>query len=68
MRESHPAIVAAGADVLAIGTGAAYQAAHLMRDGMPFECVVDAEENFYTAVGIGRVGPAEWFRPSVMAR
>lgn len=68
MREAYPRIVAAGADVLAIGTGAAYQAEHLMRQGMPFECVVDPDANFYRTVGIGRVGPTEWFRPSVISR
>ena len=68
MREAYPEIVAAGANVLAIGTGAAYQAEHLMRDGMPFECGVDSEANFYRAVGIGRVGPTEWLRPSVVTR
>ena len=68
MREAYPDIVAAGADVLAIGTGAAYQAEHLVHHGMPFECVVDPDANFYRAVGIGRVGPTEWLRPSVIAR
>ena len=68
MREAYPDIVAAGADVLAIGTGAAYQAEHLMAQGMPFECLVDPEANFYRTVGIGRVGPTEWLRPSVIAR
>ncbi len=68
MREAYPDIVAAGADVLAIGTGAAYQAEHLMHHGMPFDCVIDPDANFYRAVGIGRVGPAEWLRPSVISR
>ena len=68
MREAYPDIAAAGADVLAIGTGASYQADHLMRNGMPFDCVVDPDANFYRAVGIGRVGPAEWLRPSVISR
>ena len=68
MREAYPDIAAAGADVLAIGTGAGYQAEHLMRDGMPFDCVIDPDANFYAAVGIGRVGPTEWLRPSVISR
>ena len=68
MREAYPDIAAAGADVLAIGTGASYQADHLMRNGMPFDCVVDPDANFYRAVGIGRVGPTEWLRPSVISR
>ena len=68
MREAYPDIAAAGADVLAIGTGAAYQAEHLMHQGIPFECVVDPDANFYRAVGIGRVGPTEWLRPSVITR
>lgn len=68
MREAYPDIAAAGADVLAIGTGAAFQAEHLMRDGMPFDCVIDPDANFYAAVSIGRVGPTEWLRPSVISR
>ena len=68
MREAYPDIVAAGADVLAIGTGAAYQAEHLMKNGTPFECVVDPDANFYRTVGIGRMGPTEWLRPSVVTR
>ncbi|MEO6468079.1 MAG: peroxiredoxin-like family protein [Acidimicrobiia bacterium] len=68
MREAYPDIAAAGADVLAIGTGAAFQAEHLMRNGMPFDCVIDPDANFYRAVGIGRVGPTEWLRPSVISR
>ncbi len=68
MRRAYPEIVASGAGVLAIGTGAGFQAARLMRDGMPFDCVVDPDANFYAAVGIGRVGPTEWLRPSVIRR
>ncbi len=68
MREAYPEIVATGATVLAIGTGAGFQADHLMAQGLPFECVLDPDANFYTAVGIGRVGPTEWFRPSVLRR
>ena len=68
MREAYPDIAAAGAGVLAIGTGAAYQAEHLMDNGMPFNCVIDSDANFYRAVGIGRVGPTEWLRPTVIGR
>ncbi len=39
-----------------------------MQNGMPFECAVDPEANFYRAVEIGRVGPTEWLRPSVITR
>jgi AhpC/TSA antioxidant enzyme len=51
-----------------IGTGAGYQAEHLMAEGFPFECLVDPEARFYEAVGIGRIGVAHWFRPSVIRR
>ena len=68
MREAHPAIDAAGADVIAPGTGAGWRAKHLMAEGMAFECLVDPEANLYRALGIGRVGLGEWLRPSTIRR
>ena len=68
MREAYSAIEAAGAGVIAIGTGAGWQAEHLMAEGMPFECLVDPEANLYRALGIGRVGLGEWLRPSTIRR
>ena len=54
--------------VVVIGTGADWQAARLMHDGLPFECLVDPDANFYRALGIGRVGIEEWLRPSTLRR
>ncbi len=54
--------------VVVIGTGADWQAARLMHDGLPFECLVDPDANFYRALGIGRVGIGEWLRPSTLRR
>lgn len=68
MREAHAAIAGAGADLLVVGTGAAYQAAHLMEVGYPAQCLVDPDAHLYTALGIGRVGLGEWLKPSVMRR
>ena len=56
MRESHAAIEALGARVIAVGTGSAAQARHLMDTGTPFPCLVDAEQHLYRALGLRRVG------------
>lgn len=55
MREAHPAFEKLGARVVAVGTGADFQARRLMDDGMPFPCLVDAEAALYRILGIGRV-------------
>lgn len=55
MRESHAAIEALGARVIAVGTGSAEQARRLMESGIPFACLVDPEARIYQALGIGRV-------------
>ena len=55
MREAHPAIEALGARVVAVGTGSAAQARHLMDTGTPFPCLVDAEQRLYRALGLRRV-------------
>ena len=56
MRESHAAIEALGAHVIAVGTGADFQARRLMDGGLPFPCLVDADAQLYRVLGIGRVG------------
>lgn len=56
MREAHAAIEALGARVIAVGTGSAAQARHLMDTGSPFPCLVDAEQRLYRALGLRRVG------------
>ena len=56
MREAHAAIEALGARVIAVGTGSAAQARHLMDTGMPFPCLVDADMRLYRALGLRRVG------------
>ncbi len=68
MREAEPEIRARDADVVIVGTGAGWQAERLMADGYPFECLVDPEANLYRELGIGRVGPTEWLRPSTLGR
>ena len=68
MREALPAIRAAGADVLAVGTAAGWQAAALM-DGhgeqppLGYQCAVDPDHNLYRALGLGRVRAYEWLTP-----
>ena len=56
MRESHAAIDALGARVIAVGTGSAAQARRLMEGGIPFACLVDPEARTHEALGLGRVG------------
>jgi len=68
VREAHSHIQSLGARVLAIGTGAAWQAERLMAGGMPFECLVDPDANLYRALGIGRVGVTEWLKPTAIRR
>jgi AhpC/TSA antioxidant enzyme len=55
LREAHPAFVERGAQVIAVGTGAVFQARRLMQDGMPFPCLVDETAGLHRALGIGRV-------------
>jgi len=68
LREALPEIRSAGADVLAVGTAAAWQAEALM-DGyeghapLGFACVVDPDHNLYRALGLGRVAWYEWATP-----
>jgi len=59
-----------GAEVLAIGTAAEWQAAALMAgsEGRPpigFDCVVDPAHNVYQALGLGRVRWYECLTPSL---
>jgi hypothetical protein len=56
LRETHPAFVQRRARLIAVGTGAAFQARRLMQDGMPFPCVLDETATLHRALGIGRVG------------
>lgn len=65
MREAHTEIEKLGARVIAIGTGADWQAQRLMDEGMPFPCLVDPEANLYRALDIGRMGWADLLRPDL---
>ena len=70
MREALPRIRAAGAEVLAVGTAAGWQAAALMagdddRPPLGFPCVVDPEHHLYRALGLGRVRWFEWLTPAL---
>jgi len=55
LREAHPVVVERGARVIAVGTGAVFQARRLRQDGMPFPCLVDETAGLHRALGIGRV-------------
>jgi hypothetical protein len=71
--EAYPEIERLGAGVLAVGTGADYQARHLMEHGLqgrvvPFPLVVDPDANLYRALDIGRVGWSHWLRRDVASR
>lgn len=65
MREAHAEIEKLGARVIAVGTGADWQAQRLMDEGMPFPCLVDPEANLYRALDIGRMGWADLLRPQL---
>jgi hypothetical protein len=65
VREAHPQLERLGARVIAVGTGAAYQAQHLMDTGMPFPCLVDADARLYAALGIGRIEWRQWLNLGV---
>lgn len=73
MCEAHPEIERLGAGVVAVGTGADFQARRLMEQGLsgrvvPFPCLVDPDANLYRVLDIGRVGWSQWLRPDVLAR
>ena len=64
MRGAHGAIEALGARVIAVGTGSAAQARHLMDTGTPFPCLVDAEGRLYRILGLGRVALRTFVDPA----
>ncbi len=68
MREVTAELETLDTTVIVVATGAAWQAEQLMADGYPYECLVDPHANLYRALGIGRVGFGEWFRPSTIRR
>jgi hypothetical protein len=68
LREAHPEITSLGADVLAVATGADYQARKLMADGLPFPALIDPDKQLYRALGIERIHWDQWFRPSTWRR
>jgi len=57
VRDVYDEILRAGADVVAIGTGAHYQARHLMETGTPFPCLIDPDTRVYGALGARRLRP-----------
>ena len=68
LRDAHPEIESWGAGVLAVATGADFQAGQLMRQGLPFPALVDPDKNLYRALGIERIHWDQWFRPSTWKR
>ena len=70
LHEARSSIQALGADVLAVGTAAGWQAAALMdgsggRVAMGFPCVVDPDHNVYRTFGFGRVRWWQWLTPAL---
>jgi hypothetical protein len=63
----YPAIEALGVRVVAVATGADFQARRLMDQGSPFPCLVDPNAALYRVLGIGRVGLRVAFDPSTYA-
>jgi hypothetical protein len=68
VHEQYEQIIATGADVLAVGTAAGWQAAALMEGGpdrpaLRFPCVVDPDHRLYEALGLGRVKAWQWLTP-----
>ena len=49
--------------MIAVGTGAPYQARRLMDEGMPFPCLVDPAAELYRALGLGRLDWRALFDP-----
>ena len=68
LREAHQEIESLGAGVLAVATGADYQARRLMAEGLPFPALVDPDKNLYRALGIERIRWDQWLRPSTWRR
>jgi hypothetical protein len=68
LREAYPQIQAQGARALAVATGAGFQAAQLMRDGLPFPALCDPDKNLYRALGIDRIRWHQWVRPGTWRR
>jgi AhpC/TSA antioxidant enzyme len=64
VREAYPAIEALGARVVAVGTGADFQARRLMQEGTPFPCLIDANAALYRVLGIGRIGLGALLAPA----
>jgi peroxiredoxin len=64
LREAQPELTAHGAKILAVGTGAHFQAEHLMATEYDFDCLVDPERNLYRALGVERIALNQWLRIS----
>jgi len=64
LREAQPELTANGAKILAVGTGAPFQAEHLMATEYDFECLVDPDRNLYRALGVEHIALNQWLRIS----
>lgn len=60
MRERHAEIASWGAGVVAVATGAGFQARQLMEEGLPYPALVDPEKNLYRTLGIERIRWKRW--------
>ena len=63
VRERYDEIEALGAGVVAVATGAVFQAKALMDEGIPFPCLVDEKARLYEALDIGRLGVRQLVDP-----
>ncbi|MGH9066843.1 MAG: AhpC/TSA family protein [Acidimicrobiales bacterium] len=68
LREAYPEIEAMGAGVVAVATGAGYQAQHLMQSGTPFPCLVDPDRRLYRALGLAHIPWYRFLSPSTWSR
>ena len=64
LRETYDTLDDLGADVVAIGPTADWQARRLADDGVPFPLLLDPERRFVHAVGLGRMRWRQWLSPA----
>ena len=64
LREAHDTLDDLGADIVAIGPTADWQARRLAEDGVPFPLLLDPDRRFVHAVGLGRMRWRQWLSPT----
>src|SRR5713101_5621432 len=68
LREAYPQIQALDADVVAVGTGADFQARKLREGGVPFPCLLDPERSLYRTLGLEHIRWHRFVQPSTWRR